>query len=73
MALNNGATNAALALCDQAIAADPRLVDAWMMKADCLEGDERVACLKAALTVNPGSQHVQRALDRTGAAAQARR
>lgn len=64
IALNNGATNAALALFDEAIASDPRLVEAWLLKADCLNENEGLACLRAALTVNPRSSELQNALDR---------
>lgn len=64
IALNNGAGQAALTLCDQAIAADPRLVDAWLFKADCLEPDEGLACLRAGLTVNPRSIALQHAIER---------
>lgn len=68
IALNNGATHAALALFDQAIASDPRLEEAWLLKAECLEGAERLACLRAGLTVNPRSSTLQRALDTLEAA-----
>lgn len=56
--------NAAVALFDQAIAADPRLDEAWLLKAQCLESEERLACLRAALTVNPGSDRLRQAVER---------
>lgn len=68
-ALEHHETAAARALFDQAIAADPRLVDAWLGKAEALPpGPERVDCLRAALTVNPGAAPLQHALDRALAA-----
>jgi signal peptidase len=64
VALNNGGTNAALELFDRAIAADPHLEDAWLLKAQCLpEGPERLACLRAGLTVNPSSAKLRHAVD----------
>lgn len=67
IALNNGAKHAALSLFDEAIGADPRLEEAWLLKAECLEGADAVACLRAGLTVNPRSASLQRALERSAA------
>lgn len=66
IALQNGGVNAATALFDRAIAADPHLDDAWLGKAECL-GDataDAVACLRAGLTVNPTSVKLREALER---------
>jgi signal peptidase I len=67
IALNNGASNAALSLFDEAIASDPRLEQAWILKSECLEGGERTAVLRAGLTVNPGSAMLRHALDQSTA------
>jgi len=70
VAMNNGGTNAAIELFDRAIAADPHLDDAWLLKASCLpNGPERLACLRAALTVNPDSTKLKKALEIAVAAA----
>ncbi len=64
VAMNNGGTNAAIDLFDRAIAADPHLDEAWLLKASCLpKGAERLACLRAALTVNPDSTKLKKALE----------
>jgi signal peptidase len=63
VALQNGGTQAALGFADRAIAADPHLEDAWLLKAECLEGQDRLAVLRAGLTVNPGSANLKTALD----------
>ena len=45
-------------------AADPHLDEAWLLKAACLpKGPEQLACLQAALTVNPGSVKLKKALE----------
>jgi signal peptidase len=63
VALQNGAPGAALAQFNQAIAANPFLEDAWMLKAQCLNPvDEALACLRAGLTVNPTSTKLRDAL-----------
>ena len=68
VALANGAPQAALALFDQAIAADPHLDEAWLLKAECLpDARERLACLRAGLTVNPHSVKLQGAVERATA------
>lgn len=65
VALQNGGPNAALALFDRAIASDPHLDEAWLLKAECLaESHERLAVLRAGLTVNPGSGRLKEALER---------
>jgi signal peptidase I len=70
VAMNNGGTNAAVELFDRAIAADPHLDEAWLLKASCLpKGPERLACLRAALTVNPNSVKLKKALEIATAAA----
>jgi tetratricopeptide (TPR) repeat protein len=72
VAMNNGGTNAALELFDRAIAVDPHLDEAWLLKASCLpKGSERLACLRAALTVNPDSTRLKKALEIAAAAAAA--
>ena len=63
IALNNGAVHAAMALADEAIASEPRLEAAWLLKAECLNSPESIAVLRAALTVNPTSKALQRALE----------
>jgi len=69
LALHNGATRAALELFDRAIAADPHLDEAWLLKANCVpRGPERLAVLQAGLTVNPGSAKLKKALEITIAA-----
>lgn len=66
IAQQNGGVNAAAALFDRAIAADPHLDDAWLGKAECLGDDtaDAVACLRAGLTVNPNSTKLREALER---------
>lgn len=65
VALQNGAVQAAAALFDRAIAADPYVDDAWLLKAECMPaGPERRACLQAALTVNPTSVRLRQAVER---------
>ncbi|MCX6022682.1 MAG: signal peptidase I [Chloroflexi bacterium] len=65
VALLNGAPGAALMLFDQAIATNPFLDEPWLMKAQCLgDYNEAMACLRAGLTVNPGSAKLQEAVDR---------
>jgi signal peptidase len=65
----NGGVNAAMGLFDRAIAVDPHLDQAWLLKAACLpEGQERLACLRAGLTVNPSSVALREALGREAAA-----
>jgi len=65
LALDNGGINAALALFDRAIASDPHLDEAWLLKAECLpEGQEQLACLRAGLTVNPASTRLRDAVER---------
>lgn len=69
VALENGGLNAATALSDRAIATDPHLEDAWLLKAECLAaGPERLACLRAGLTVNPGSARLRQAVERAAVA-----
>jgi len=69
VAQQNGGTQAAVALFDRAIAADPHADEAWLLKAECLpEGPERVACLRAGLTVNPGSASLRHAVEQASAA-----
>lgn len=63
IALNNGAVTAAASLLDRAIASDPRLEEAWLLKSECLDPPEDIACLRAGLTVNPDSQILRRALE----------
>jgi signal peptidase I len=70
VAMADGGPDAARELFDRAIAADPHLDEAWLLKAACLpNGIERVACLQAAVTVNPDSARLQKALTITIAAA----
>jgi hypothetical protein len=69
MAMNNGALGAAISLFDQAIALNPRLEEAWLMKSECLDPTAGLACLQAGLTVNPGSAMLRSALDGSTAAA----
>jgi signal peptidase len=70
VAMNNGGTNAAVELFDRAIAADPHLDEAWLLKASCLpNGPDRLTCLHAALMVNPGSLKLKKALEIATAAA----
>src|SRR5439155_24549332 len=65
VALENGGVKAALALFDRAIASDPHLDEAWLLKAECLSnGQERMACLRAGLTVNPDSVALRAAVRR---------
>lgn len=65
VALQNGSRQAAIGLFDRAIAADPRLEEAWLLKAECLEdAHERQACLRAGLVVNPASVRLKQALER---------
>jgi Tetratricopeptide repeat len=62
VAMTDGGPDAARELFDRAIAADPHLDEAWLLKAACLpNGIERVACLQAAVTVNPNSARLQKA------------
>lgn len=69
VAQQNGGTQAALALFDRAIAADPHADEAWLLKAECLPaGAERLACLRAGLTVNPASTRLRTAVEQAGAA-----
>jgi signal peptidase len=69
LALNNGATKAALDLFDRAIAAEPHRDEAWLLKATCFpRGPERLAILQAGLTVNPGSAKLKKAVEITLAA-----
>ncbi len=69
LALNNGATKAALDLFDRAIAAAPHRDEAWLLKATCVPpGPERLAILQAGLTVNPGSVKLKKAVEITLAA-----
>ncbi|HYN88880.1 MAG TPA: signal peptidase I [Ardenticatenaceae bacterium] len=64
-ALYVGHADEALLFFDQAIALDPRLDEAWLLKAECLVGElERVVCLRAGLTVNPTSERLREALER---------
>jgi signal peptidase I len=63
-AMNSGALSTALKLFDEAIARDPRLEEAWLLKAECLRGMESAECLQAGLTVNPTSTSLRRALER---------
>jgi hypothetical protein len=64
VALQNGGTQAALGLADRAIAASPHSDDAWLLKAECLSDPaERLACLRAGLTVNPESTKLRQALE----------
>lgn len=67
IALNNSALHAAVTLFDQAIASDPRLEEAWLLKAECLDEPDRSACLQAALTVNPNSSRLRRVLEQATA------
>ncbi|MBI4492968.1 MAG: signal peptidase I [Chloroflexi bacterium] len=68
VALQNGGTGAALGLFDRAIAADPHLDEAWLLKAECLaDAQERLACLRAGLTVNPSSTRLREAVERATA------
>lgn len=49
---------------DQAIALDPHLEDAWLLKAECTQaGPERLSCLRTALTINPGSARLKSAVE----------
>jgi len=69
VALNNGATKAAAELFDRAIAADPHRDEAWLLKATCVaRGPERLAILRAGLTVNPESLRLKKAVEITLAA-----
>jgi signal peptidase I len=69
VAMNNGATKAAAELFDRAIAADPHLDEAWLLKASCVpRGPERLAVLRAGLTVNPESPRLKKAVEITLAA-----
>ena len=65
IALQNSAREAAIPLFDRAIALNPHLEEAWILKAQCLDDQsERLSCLRAALTVNPGATALQEALNR---------
>ena len=69
VALQNGGTAAAMALFNQAIALDPHLDEAWLLKAECLsDRRERLACLRAGLTVNPHSSKLREAVEHATAA-----
>lgn len=64
VALRNGAVQPALALFERAISLDPHSDEAWLLKAQChSDPQERLACLRAGLTVNPDSARLREALD----------
>ncbi len=61
--LEQGRPNAALIYLDQAIALNPRLDDAWVVKARCATTSiERLAVLRSGLTINPGSSQLRQAI-----------
>jgi signal peptidase len=58
-----GAFDKALERCNEAIAANPRLEEAWLFKAELIpDRAERKACLQVGLTINPGSDRLKAAL-----------
>ena len=64
VAMSHGSGGEAAAFFDQAIALDPHLEDAWLLKAECMApGVERLACLRTALTVNPHSVRLKKAVE----------
>ncbi len=72
MALENGGVNAAVGLFDQAIGLNPRLEEAWLLKAQCLsDAQERLACLRVGLTINPGSSKLKQTIEQEQAAIEA--
>jgi signal peptidase I len=63
-AINNGVGSEGADFFDQAIALNPHLEDAWLLKAECMpSGMERLACLRAALIVNPKSMRLKKAVE----------
>lgn len=64
LAMEKGALNVAIELFDQAIALDPWIEEAWILKAECLHGLDATNCLRAGLAVNPTSVTLSRALER---------
>jgi len=72
MALENGGVNAAVGLFDQAIGLNPRLEEAWLLKAQCVsDAYERLACLRVGLTINPGSSKLKQTIEQEQAAIEA--
>jgi signal peptidase len=72
LALENGGVNAAVGLFDQAIGLNPRLEEAWLLKAQCLsDAQERLACLRVGLTINPGSSKLKQAIEQEQATIEA--
>ena len=66
--LANDGPNIAVYLFDRAIAADPSNEEAWLLKAACQDDHaDRVACLRAGLTVNPMSAILEEAVAYTSA------
>lgn len=64
IAYQNGAKEAAIDLFDQAIASDPHLEEAWVLKAQCQASNaEQLSVLRAGLTVNPRSARLRDALE----------